>query len=287
VSGGRLGHAVAAFLRQEFGASVAAIIGFVDILIEDAHRPDLADCLADLQRMREAGKQLSALIAQAVDASQGSEGEMARLRHELRTPLNAIKGYGELLVEEARDGGRDTLLSDLGHVLDLADRLLDDLVGPLGAQSLGVSQPQQVVAGRSAGLQRARVEQGADLAERVAQAGVGTAADGRGAFVGRVQAEDDPHGSGLARTVRADEPGDLPGYDGERHAVQSEGRPEPLTQPGDFDGCLHGQKPRDRGARRSSRDGAVFGLTAWWDGGVGRVPRAGTAGLPPGAMRPH
>ena len=31
--------AVTAFLRQEFGASVAAIIGFVDILIEDARRP--------------------------------------------------------------------------------------------------------------------------------------------------------------------------------------------------------------------------------------------------------
>jgi hypothetical protein len=38
VSGGRLEHAVAAFLRQEFGASVAAIIGFIDILIEDARR---------------------------------------------------------------------------------------------------------------------------------------------------------------------------------------------------------------------------------------------------------
>ena len=127
MSGGRLEHALAAFLRQEFGASVAAIIGFVDILIEDAHRPDLADCLADLERMREAGVQLSALIARAVDPSKGDEGETVRLRHELRTPLNAIKGYGELLVEEARDGGRDTLLSDLGNVLDLADRLLEEI----------------------------------------------------------------------------------------------------------------------------------------------------------------
>jgi len=131
VSGGRLDHAVAAFLRQEFGSSVAAIIGFVDILLEDAQGPDLADCLADLRRMREAGVQLSSLIAQAVDGSQGGEGETARLRHELRTPLNAIKGYGELLVEEARDGGRDTLLSDLGNVLDLADRLLDE-IGRIG-----------------------------------------------------------------------------------------------------------------------------------------------------------
>ena len=41
MSGGRLEHALAAFLRQEFGASVAAIIGFVEILIEDERRPGL------------------------------------------------------------------------------------------------------------------------------------------------------------------------------------------------------------------------------------------------------
>jgi class 3 adenylate cyclase len=127
VSGGRLEHAIAAFLRQEFGASVAAVIGFVDILIEDARRHDLADLVPDLERMREAGVQLSALIAQTVGSAQGGEGDIARLRHDLRTPLNAIKGYGELLVEDARDSGRDTLLADLAKVLDLADRLLGEI----------------------------------------------------------------------------------------------------------------------------------------------------------------
>jgi adenylate cyclase len=127
VSGGRLERAVAAFLRQEFGSSVAAIIGFVDILIEDARRHDLADVVPDLERMREAGVQLSALIAKAVETARGDEGGIARLRHDLRTPLNAIKGYGELLVEEARDSGQGALLIDLGKVLDLADRLLGEV----------------------------------------------------------------------------------------------------------------------------------------------------------------
>jgi adenylate cyclase len=127
VSGGRLEHAIAAFLRQEFGASAAAVIGFMDIMIEDARRHDLADLVPDLERMREAGVQLSALIVQTVDSAQADQGDTARLRHDLRTPLNAIKGYGELLVEEARDRGRDTLLADLGTVLDLADRLLGEI----------------------------------------------------------------------------------------------------------------------------------------------------------------
>jgi len=128
VSGGRFEHALAAFLRQEFGASVAAIIGFVDILIEDARRPDLADCLADLQRMREAGVQLSALIEEAVASGAASDASLrTHLRHELRTPLNAIKGYGELLAEEARDRGWNISLADLEKVLGLADRLLGEI----------------------------------------------------------------------------------------------------------------------------------------------------------------
>jgi adenylate cyclase len=106
VSGGRLEHAVAAFLRQEFGASIAAIIGFVDILLDDAHGHDLADFVPDLERMRSAAVQLSALIEAAVaSGAAGALLDQTNLRHELRTPLNAIKGYGELLVEEARDRG--------------------------------------------------------------------------------------------------------------------------------------------------------------------------------------
>ena len=38
------------------------------------------------------------------------------------------------------------------------------------------------------------------------------------------------------------------------------------------------QKAREPGTPRSSRDGAVFGLAAWWDAGSGRVPRTGDGG---------
>jgi class 3 adenylate cyclase len=75
--------------------------------------------------MRDAAGQLSELIAEVTHFSQ--EGELTNLRHELRTPLNAIKGYGELLVEEAQDGGQEALLSDLGKVIDLAGRLLGEI----------------------------------------------------------------------------------------------------------------------------------------------------------------
>jgi class 3 adenylate cyclase len=127
MSGGRLDHALAAFLRQEFGASVAAIIGFVEILIEDARRHGLEGYLPDLERMRSAATQLSTLVMQAVNTFGSRPGEAATLRHDLRTPLSAIKGYGELLVEEAQDRGQDALQQDLAKVVDLADRLLGEI----------------------------------------------------------------------------------------------------------------------------------------------------------------
>lgn len=134
MSGGRLEHAVAAFLRQEFGASVAAILGFVDILLEDARRHDLKEFIPDLERMRLAATQLSALIEEAVTRGSAVEAfDRSRLRHELRTPLNAIKGYGELLVEEIGQGDQHLLLDDLRKVLDLAARLLGEIDGVVEA----------------------------------------------------------------------------------------------------------------------------------------------------------
>lgn len=127
MSSGRLEHALAAFLRQEFGASVAAIMGFVEILIDDARRPGLEGCLPDLERMRSAATQLSTLVTQAVDAFGSGPGETATFRHDIRTPLSAIKGYGELLVEEAQDRGQEALQQDLAKVVDLADRLLGEI----------------------------------------------------------------------------------------------------------------------------------------------------------------
>ena len=51
------------------------------------------------------------------------------LRHDLRTPINAIKGYGEMLREDAADGGADALVADLDKLLGEATLLLDRIDG--------------------------------------------------------------------------------------------------------------------------------------------------------------
>ena len=101
----------------------------------------------------------------------------------------------------------------------LQARLLDDLIDPAGAQALGMSQPQQVVAGGPARLQRRCVEQRPHLGQRPPQVPVRPPADQRGALVGGVQAEDHPHRGGFPSPVRADEAGSLARPRGERHPV--------------------------------------------------------------------
>ncbi|MGD9924276.1 MAG: hypothetical protein AB7V13_22970, partial [Pseudorhodoplanes sp.] len=111
----RLHHALRAHLRQEFVAPAAAIVGFADIVIEDAEQAGLTDYRADLDRIRSAGLSLQALLDEVL--KQNGEVEdihvyRTKLRHDLRTPINAVKGYGEMMVEDARDGGHDSLLPD-------------------------------------------------------------------------------------------------------------------------------------------------------------------------------
>jgi adenylate cyclase len=144
---GRLDQAVAAFVRQELGSPVGVIIGYLDILLEDARRDGLESFVPDIVRMRSAAGDLLALIERIVGGS--ADIDPGRLRHDLRTPLNAIKGYGELILEEAGAGGSEALVEDLSAVLGLAGRLLSDIdrIASFGEQSRepASSQPVEIV----------------------------------------------------------------------------------------------------------------------------------------------
>jgi adenylate cyclase len=122
----RVQRALLAHLRQEFMAPAAAIVGYTEILIEDAKRLELDAYLSDLERIRSAGHSLHALL-QSVLAHEHADDTVifdhSKLRHDLRTPINAIKGYGEMLVEDAA-GGHDMLLADLDKLLTASDGML-------------------------------------------------------------------------------------------------------------------------------------------------------------------
>jgi class 3 adenylate cyclase len=150
----RLHSALRAHLRQEFVAPAAAIVGFADIVIEDAEQAGLTDYSADLDRIRSAGQSLQTLLDNVLRQSGEVEdiaGYRTRLRHDLRTPINAVKGYGEMIVEDARDAGHDSLLPDLEKLLAAADGMLeriDALVAFSGDTSLDRAEPSFADASR-------------------------------------------------------------------------------------------------------------------------------------------
>jgi adenylate cyclase len=148
----RLERARAALVRQEFAAPIATILELTEILIEDARRSDEKSLISDLERVYSAGlllrEQLGRLVSLATQGSLGTGDDSAAfrttLRHDLRTPLNAVKGYSELIMEEARDAGREDLLGDIAKIMAAAQQLLgqvDNLVGLTGTRGLEPSTP--------------------------------------------------------------------------------------------------------------------------------------------------
>jgi adenylate cyclase len=123
----RLHAALRAHLRQEFVAPAAAISGFAEILLEDVDQLGLQAYRVDLERIGTAGASLQRFLDQVLahaDVPGDIEDYRARLRHDLRTPINAVKGYGEMILEDAEDGGHEALLPDLRKLLASANDLL-------------------------------------------------------------------------------------------------------------------------------------------------------------------
>src|SRR5262245_39080040 len=166
----RLQRALLAHLRQEFTAPAAAILGYAEMLIEDATRLGLTALLPDLERIQTAGASLQNLL-QSVLAREGAAIDRGKLRHDLRTPMNAIKGYGEMLVEDAMAARPDRLVADLSRllaavqgVLARIDALVDFTGQPAGASATAPSLDRANVGGtlriiRAAGLDAARASE--------------------------------------------------------------------------------------------------------------------------------
>ena len=112
----RVQRALLAHLRQEFIAPAAAIVGYAEILIEDARGLSFDAYLSDLERIRNAGGALHDLLQSVLSHEHSGDPvifDQFKLRHDLRTPINAIKGYGEMLAEDAADtNGHEVLLAD-------------------------------------------------------------------------------------------------------------------------------------------------------------------------------
>src|ERR1043166_5171884 len=115
-----------ASLKHELRTPLNHIIGYCEMLIEEAEDKSLGAFLADLERIHTAGKHLLSIINDLFDPSKATPYRTDRslLDHEIRTPLNQIIGYAEMLQEEAVALGSESFAADLVRIHTAARTLL-------------------------------------------------------------------------------------------------------------------------------------------------------------------
>src|SRR5450755_4605764 len=99
---------------------------------------------------------------------------------------------------------------------------IDDSADAAAWQALSLRKDEQVVVGAAARMNGLCFEQCARGPERFDEVAIAVAADGRGAGVGPVEAENESHGCRLPGAVRAKESGDFARLNRERQVINGE-----------------------------------------------------------------
>src|SRR5262245_11628906 len=128
----RTERALVAYVCQELSAPATAIMGYAEMLMDDAVQAGRKQFTNDLQRILDASRSLHELVLSLLDPATVHRTECSAdlaefrrtLHHDLRTPINAIKGYGEMLREDVKDGSAESFVADLDNLLKEATLLL-------------------------------------------------------------------------------------------------------------------------------------------------------------------
>ncbi|MBN1368500.1 MAG: hypothetical protein JW967_11305 [Dehalococcoidales bacterium] len=123
--------ALLANIRHDLRTPINAIIGYSEMLLEEVDDSQ-AVFITDLSKICSAGRQLLELVNRILDPKRieaeiidiNSQAVEAQLRRELRDPLNTVIGYTEILIEEFKELGKETFVSDLSKIAEAGKRLL-------------------------------------------------------------------------------------------------------------------------------------------------------------------
>jgi class 3 adenylate cyclase/signal transduction histidine kinase len=122
-------------LRHDLRTPINAILGYSEILIEDARDRADAASLPDLEKIHAAGVELLARVNSVLanekitadDWADDVETVAATLHYELRTPTDAVIGYSELLLEEARAHADSAMIADLEKIRAAAHLFIETI----------------------------------------------------------------------------------------------------------------------------------------------------------------
>ena len=113
-------------MRHEVRTSLNHIVGYSEILLEEAEGQGQQRFIHDVQRMHAAAGELLRQIEEHLDLADNETNgiSIGRLRHQLRAPLIPIIGYSEMLEEDADEQGLSDLIPDLQKIRIAAHRCL-------------------------------------------------------------------------------------------------------------------------------------------------------------------
>lgn len=124
-------RAYIAIVAQKLAAPAQAILGYQELVTEEARERGHYEALADLEKVLKAARMLNDLIERLTDAgNDGMEGMTpvdANVRHDLRTPVNAIIGYSEMVLEDFGEELGARLLDDISRIIAESRLLLEQV----------------------------------------------------------------------------------------------------------------------------------------------------------------
>src|SRR5207245_7163758 len=132
-------------LKHELRTPLNHIIGYCEMLIEQAQDEGLEVFIADLDRIHSAGKRLLGVIDDLCDPVASRKMDEGMMHHEVRTPLDQVIGYAEMLQEQAEELGRDSFISDFQKVHTAGRHLLNLIIENFPSTQLDSGQTENEV----------------------------------------------------------------------------------------------------------------------------------------------
>jgi adenylate cyclase len=140
-------------IRHSLRTPLNQILGYSEMLQEEAAELGQEDYLPDLQKVHAAGQQLLGLINEQLAPTRVATGrfDLAEFQRDGRTLLNLIVGYSELCEEYAAEGQQGSIGGDLRRIQTAAGNLLSLLSDATFLEPLTRPRPASITVKLAAG----------------------------------------------------------------------------------------------------------------------------------------
>lgn len=129
-------------IRHDLATPISHIIGYSELLQDEAGEQGAAGLIPGLQVIQATGRRLLSIVNKNLDSTDLDDGNVAfrQLRNELPAPLELIISRTRRIIREAQDQKKETLVLDLQKIRMAAEQLLAFVNDGLGFAGIGAEQ---------------------------------------------------------------------------------------------------------------------------------------------------